>query len=80
VDAYWKAADPRYVDDDTSESFEGVCDRARRLLAQLTQRTGTVAVFTHGLFMRVMLWVILAGDTAANAGECDASTGSGLPT
>jgi probable phosphoglycerate mutase len=67
VDAYWQATDPRYVDDDKSESFEGVCDRARWLLTQLSQRSGTVAVFTHGLFMRVVLWVLLARDTAANA-------------
>jgi probable phosphoglycerate mutase len=67
VDAYWNAADPRYVDDEKSESFEGVCARARRLLTQLSQRDGTVAVFTHGLFMRVVLWVILTGDTAATA-------------
>lgn len=66
VDAYWNAADPCYVDDEKSESFEGVRDRARQFLTQLSQHAGIVAVFTHGLSMRVVLWMILTGDTPAS--------------
>lgn len=73
VDAYWNAADPRYVDDEKSESFENVCDRARQFLGRLSQHTGAVAVFTHGLFMRVVLWVILAGPPRPAPRACAAS-------
>lgn len=67
VDAYWSAADPSYVDDDKSESFMEVHARAHRFLTALSQRDARrVAAFTHGLFMRVAIWVILTGDTAAS--------------
>jgi broad specificity phosphatase PhoE len=65
VDAYWSTADPSYVDEGESESFAGVHARARRFLTALSQRdAGCVAAFTHGLFMRVAIWVILTGETS----------------
>jgi 2,3-bisphosphoglycerate-dependent phosphoglycerate mutase len=64
VDDYWNAADPRYVDDEKSESFVDVHARARQFLTRLTPQGGTVAAFTHGLFMRVVVWVVLTGERA----------------
>jgi 2,3-bisphosphoglycerate-dependent phosphoglycerate mutase len=62
VDAYWNAADPSYVDDAHSESFIDVHARAHQFLAGLPNLSGGLTtVFTHGLFMRVVLWLILTG-------------------
>jgi 2,3-bisphosphoglycerate-dependent phosphoglycerate mutase len=67
VDAYWSTADPSYHDDDRSESFVDVHARARRFLARLSRHdAGLVAVFTHGLFTRIVLWTILSGETTPN--------------
>ena len=68
VDAYWNAADPSYVDDDKSESFADVCARARGFLTGLSQLdAGHIAAFTHGLFMRVVIWVLLTGEDSPSA-------------
>lgn len=68
VAAYWAAADPCYRDDENSESFVDVHGRARRFLARLAEsRAERVAAFTHGMFMRVVLWAILTGDTVPDS-------------
>jgi 2,3-bisphosphoglycerate-dependent phosphoglycerate mutase len=70
VDAYWSAADPHYVDDDKSESFIGVYSRARRFLTALSRHDADpcrVAAFTHGLFMRVTIWLILTGESSPSS-------------
>jgi 2,3-bisphosphoglycerate-dependent phosphoglycerate mutase len=65
VDAYWSAADPSRRDDEKSESFLDVHARAYRFLTRLSERdVGSLAAFTHGLFMRIVLWVILTGETS----------------
>jgi probable phosphoglycerate mutase len=65
VDAYWQAADPSYHDDEKSESFGDVHARAHQFLTRLSQQDArSVAAFSHGLFMRVVLWVILTGESA----------------
>jgi broad specificity phosphatase PhoE len=62
VDTYWKAADPSYVDDERSESFIDVHARARQFLTRLSDLSGGLTtVFTHGLFMRIVVWLILTG-------------------
>ncbi|MCE7006484.1 phosphoglycerate mutase family protein [Kibdelosporangium philippinense] len=59
---YWEAADPYYRDDPRSESFVDVYARARRFLVRLAEtESSLVAAFTHGMFMRVVLWAILSG-------------------
>jgi broad specificity phosphatase PhoE len=64
VDAYWSTADPSYHDDARSESFVDVYARARQFLTRLSRHdAGPVAVFTHGLFTRIVLWAILTGET-----------------
>jgi 2,3-bisphosphoglycerate-dependent phosphoglycerate mutase len=68
VDAYWDAADPAYTDDRNSESFASVHARAVRFFELLSQHTGRrVAAFTHGLFMRIVIWAVLTGETAPDA-------------
>nr|WP_042183072.1 histidine phosphatase family protein [Kibdelosporangium sp. MJ126-NF4]CEL15338.1 phosphoglycerate mutase family protein [Kibdelosporangium sp. MJ126-NF4] len=60
---YWQTADPHYRDDDNSESFVDVYARARGFLRCLAEADcDRVAAFTHGMFMRVVLWVLLTGE------------------
>jgi 2,3-bisphosphoglycerate-dependent phosphoglycerate mutase len=61
VQAYWKRSDP----DDArggGESFAGLLRRVTDCLSRLAApRPGPVAVFTHGYFMRAVVWSLLAG-------------------
>ncbi|GHJ50162.1 phosphoglycerate kinase [Catellatospora sp. TT07R-123] len=60
VDEYWRRADPHQVDGPDAESFADLLDRARSLLGRLHRRPDApVAVFTHGVFMRAVLWAHL---------------------
>jgi broad specificity phosphatase PhoE len=62
VDAFWARADPHHVDGEGAESFGAMLDRAEGLLARLDEAGGRfVAVYTHGLFMRVVLWSLVFG-------------------
>lgn len=64
VDAYWSAADPSHRDDENSESFLDVLARAQRFLVRLSRHEArSVAAFTHGMFMRAVVWVLLTGET-----------------
>ncbi|GET43820.1 histidine phosphatase family protein [Microseira wollei] len=57
VAAYWQQCDPFYVDGDGAESFANLIDRIRYLRQQIEQLDEEfVAVFSHGLFMRAVLW------------------------
>lgn len=58
--AFWKRCDPDYVDGDNAESFTQLMVRVRTALQQFQQQTGFVVVFTHGLFIKAMLWQLLA--------------------
>ena len=64
VQAYWKRSDP----DDASgggESFAGLLRRVTDCLSRLASaRPGPVAVFTHGYFMRAVVWSLLTGVSA----------------
>lgn len=62
VDAFWTRADPHHVDGEGAESFVTLLDRAEGLLAMLGEVDGEfIAVYTHGLFMRTVLWSIVFG-------------------
>ncbi|MFC9977698.1 histidine phosphatase family protein [Spirillospora sp. NPDC127200] len=65
AEAYWDRSDPRYVAGEDGESFQGLIDRSRELLARLAAvpDPGPVAVFTHGLFMRAVAWSLATGVT-----------------
>ncbi|MBC6469906.1 histidine phosphatase family protein [Actinomadura alba] len=60
--AYWERSDPHYVHGGDGESFADLMGRVDDLLGRMADRpTGLVAVFTHGLFMRAVVWSLLTG-------------------
>lgn len=65
--AYWERCDPHYVDGENAESFIQLMVRVRNALTQMHQQTGFVVIFTHGLFIKALLWQILAAPTVINS-------------
>ncbi|MFB2920261.1 MULTISPECIES: histidine phosphatase family protein [Aerosakkonema] len=65
--AYWERCDPHYVDGENAESLVQLMARVRTALNQFQQQTGFAIVFTHGLFIKAMLWQILAAPKTINA-------------
>ncbi|WP_051711955.1 histidine phosphatase family protein [Spirillospora albida] len=65
AEAYWERADPAYVNDGDGESFVALIARANAFLERLAALPdeGMVAVFTHGLFMKAVIWSVLTGVT-----------------
>lgn len=61
VAAYWKGLDPQGRDGDEAESFAVFWDRVEAFLARCRQATGTVAVFSHGQFIRGVMLRVLSG-------------------
>jgi broad specificity phosphatase PhoE len=59
-ETYWERCDPDYVDGAQAESFTQLMERVQVALQQMQQQSGFVTVFTHGLFIKAMLWQILA--------------------
>ncbi|HYQ65121.1 histidine phosphatase family protein [Actinophytocola sp.] len=56
---YWNRADP-HLAVGGAESFAGLIGRINDCIDRLTkQPTGPVAVFTHGIFMHAVAWVLL---------------------
>ncbi|MBP2324176.1 broad specificity phosphatase PhoE [Kibdelosporangium banguiense] len=61
VRAYWDRGDPGFALGG-AESFNDLRGRVQDLLDRLSQTPkGPVAVFTHGHFMRAMVWTVLSG-------------------
>ncbi|RZS34251.1 broad specificity phosphatase PhoE [Herbihabitans rhizosphaerae] len=70
VEEYWQRADPSHVDGPGAESFAGLLRRADAFLHRLRQcASGPVAVFTHGMFIRAVLWALMTGTASPTAGE-----------
>ncbi|MDL4770625.1 MULTISPECIES: histidine phosphatase family protein [Thermomonosporaceae] len=68
ADAYWERADPAYVNGGDGESFQDLVVRTRVFRERLAKRRGgLVAVFTHGLFMRALMWSLLTGVTTPDS-------------
>lgn len=68
VAEYWDRCDP-HVSLGGAESFANLVARAEACLDRLAeQQAGPVAVFTHGLFMRAVAWVVLTGGVADHDG------------
>lgn len=69
ADAYWDRSDPAYVNGGGGESFHDLIARARACVTRLTERPeeGLIAVFTHGIFMRALLWSLFTGTVAPDA-------------
>ncbi|MEO3786030.1 histidine phosphatase family protein [Actinocorallia sp. B10E7] len=64
-EAYWERNDPAYVNGGDGESFKALITRAHAFLERLAERPedGLVAVFTHGLFMKAVIWSLFTGVT-----------------
>jgi probable phosphoglycerate mutase len=55
---FWERCDPEYCDGEGAESFAMLIARASQTLDRLRHLTdGFVIIFSHGLFMRTLLWV-----------------------
>ncbi|GAA3982987.1 hypothetical protein GCM10023085_76450 [Actinomadura viridis] len=66
--AYWRRADPSFTHDGDGESFKRLIGRTRDLVERLTRRPeGLTAVFTHGTYMRALMWSLLTGITDPDA-------------
>jgi len=60
VDDFWKRNDPFYRDDDEAESFIQFISRVSSVLERLRySEEDFIAIFTHGYFMRAVLWLLL---------------------
>jgi probable phosphoglycerate mutase len=58
--AYYDRKDPHFRDGVGAESFAGLFSRVGRVLTQAANRKEeTIVIFTHGHFMRAVLWSIL---------------------
>jgi broad specificity phosphatase PhoE len=68
IDAYWERCDPQYVDGDGAESFVALVARAKQALERIKRLDDDfVVIFSHGLFMRTLLWVLLADPVEIDA-------------
>lgn len=57
---YWQRNDPMYKDEGEGESFAELLVRVHLFLAELRQSSAPfTAVFSHGMFLRAVLWVLL---------------------
>ncbi|WP_433324353.1 histidine phosphatase family protein [Spirillospora sp. CA-294931] len=65
AEAYWERADPTATYGGNGESFAALLTRAGAFLERLAARPEErlVAVFTHGLFIRALLWSFATGIT-----------------
>uniref|UniRef100_A0A832H2M6 Histidine phosphatase family protein n=1 Tax=Oscillatoriales cyanobacterium SpSt-402 TaxID=2282168 RepID=A0A832H2M6_9CYAN len=62
--AYWQRRDPFYRDGEGAESFASLMHRVRQMFQQLQQLDNQcVLVFSHGGFIRAVLWSALTQQT-----------------
>ncbi|MFC3450975.1 histidine phosphatase family protein [Amycolatopsis speibonae] len=67
TEAYWERADPHHAVNG-AESFAALFTRTQEFLARLGGREpGPIAVFTHGLFIRAVMWSLLTGITTPDS-------------
>lgn len=61
ADEYWRQGNINYVDGDGAESFAQMMGRIDDLRTKIQRLDDDfVAIFTHGLFMRIFIWSLLA--------------------
>jgi broad specificity phosphatase PhoE len=64
--AFWERCDPAYCDGAGAESFGDLIRRAQATLDQIARfDAGFLAIFSHGLFARAVLWSLLAAPQQA---------------
>jgi len=68
VKAYWERGDPLYNDGAGAESFADLIGRVQAALERIRSfEVGFLAIFSHGLFTRALLWSLLAAPQAIDA-------------
>jgi 2,3-bisphosphoglycerate-dependent phosphoglycerate mutase len=68
AEAYWERCDPSYCDGPAAESFAQLFQRVATTVEQIRQQDArSIAIFTHGLFMRAVLWSLLSVSYDASA-------------
>jgi 2,3-bisphosphoglycerate-dependent phosphoglycerate mutase len=59
---YWERNDPYYRDGPQAETFAELVERVWDTIERLRQSDAQfVAIFSHGLFIRALLWAVLTG-------------------
>jgi 2,3-bisphosphoglycerate-dependent phosphoglycerate mutase len=65
-EAYWGRNDPSYKDGGVAESFAELMERVGETRSRLQRHSADfIAVFSHGLFLRALLWTLLTGNREA---------------
>lgn len=60
--AYWGRSDPLEKEQGEGESFTELIERIQAMRNRLQERTESfIAVFSHGLFLRAFIWMLLTG-------------------
>jgi 2,3-bisphosphoglycerate-dependent phosphoglycerate mutase len=60
AEEYWQRCDPFYCDGEGAESFAEMIERCYGLQKEISQLEDQfVAIFTHEIFMRVFIWLLL---------------------
>lgn len=60
VREFWERNDPAHVDGDGAESFVQLFERVQEMLGQAKAHPAeSIVIFTHGHFMRAVLWSLL---------------------
>ena len=64
--AYWQRNDPHEKEGDAGESFAELMARVQEIMRRLRQHPAQfTVVFSHGLFLRALIWSLLTGITTA---------------
>lgn len=68
ADEYWLRQDPRLADGEDAESYHDFCERVAGVLEHFkTLPDGNHVVFTHGLWMSMLIWQILGQPCVNNS-------------
>lgn len=63
---YWEQNDPHYKDQGAGESFAELLARVEDTVARLrAQSAEFIAIFSHGMFLRALIWSVLTGYNTA---------------
>lgn len=67
MEAYWERNDPQASDLDQAETFAAFTARVQAMVTRLRGLPGFTAVFSHGLFIRTVLWQLITSDHGSDA-------------
>lgn len=60
LEEYWSRLDPDYLDGEGAETFRNLMARVEETVGRMRRLEGFTLLFGHGLFMRALLWWLLA--------------------